>query len=103
MPRETKTLTVVFCSRYQQELPALAHQPFPGPLGERIFDNVSQLAFTDWLSYQSTLINHYGLNLADPRANDFLFEQMKAFFFNEGQGMEIGGAPAGKGGGPARK
>ncbi len=29
-------------------------------------------------------VPHYGLNLADPRAQEFLFEQMDAFFFGEG-------------------
>lgn len=96
MTRETKTMTVVHCTRYQMDLPALERQPFPGPLGERIFNNVSHLAFSDWLSYQSTLINHYGLNMADPAANEFLFQQMEAFFFGEGEGMAIQGMPAAK-------
>lgn len=103
MARETKTITVVHCTKYDEELPALDRPPFPGPLGERIYENVSKLAYKEWNAYQTTLINHYGLNMADPRANDFIFQQMEAFFFGGDQLTPIAGAPAGKGAAPARK
>ena len=97
MARETKTITVVQCAKYGEELPALAKAPFPGPLGERIYNEVSQMAWTAWGEHSTLLINHYGLNMADPRAQDFLFEQMEDFFFGSGQGMpEFNSAPAKK-------
>ena len=37
MTRQTKTITVVQCALYGEELPALDRPPFPGPLGQRIF------------------------------------------------------------------
>lgn len=40
-----------------------------------------------WQQQSTILINHYGLNMADPRANEFLFEQMEEFFFGEGAQM----------------
>ena len=43
---------------------------------------------------QATLIiNHYGLNLADPRANEFLMEQMENFLFG-GDGQQVDMNPA---------
>ncbi|MCP4425949.1 MAG: oxidative damage protection protein [Chloroflexi bacterium] len=81
MSRETKTITIVQCAKFSQELPALDKPPFPGKLGQRIFDGVSALAWNLWQEQATLIINHYGLNLADPRANDFLFEQMEAFLF----------------------
>jgi Fe-S cluster biosynthesis and repair protein YggX len=83
MTREEKTITVVHCAKLNQELPALARRPFPGPLGQRIYDSVSAYAYSLWTEQATLLINHHGLNLADPRAQDYLFEQMEAFLFNE--------------------
>jgi Fe-S cluster biosynthesis and repair protein YggX len=33
------------------------------------------------------LINHYGLNLADPRATEILREELEEFFFGENAGL----------------
>lgn len=94
MTRVEKTITVVQCAKLGQELPALSRPPFPGPLGQRIYENISQYAYQQWNEQATLLINHYGLNLADPRSQEFLFEQMEAFFFNEGTLSPIsGGAP----------
>lgn len=104
MTRETKTITVVQCVKFGTEMPALDRPPFPGPLGQRIFENVSKFAYSQWQDQARLIINHYGLNMADPRAQDFLFEQMEAFLFDEGPGATINSAPVGGGkGGPARK
>jgi Fe-S cluster biosynthesis and repair protein YggX len=97
MTRETKTITVVQCAKFEQELPALAKPPFPGNLGERIFNEVSAMAWDAWQEQATLVINHYGLNMADPRANAFLFEQMEAFLFGGDASMpQAGGAPAKK-------
>jgi Fe-S cluster biosynthesis and repair protein YggX len=104
MTRETKTITVVQCAMYGEELPALDKPPFPGELGQRIFDNVSKLGWSAWQQQATLIINHYGLNMADPNAQEMLFQQMEEFFFGNGGGAPIGGAPVGgKGGAPARK
>lgn len=97
MTRVEKTITVVQCAKLGEELPALASPPFPGPLGQRLFDNISSYAYSMWSEQATLLINHYGLNLADPRAQEFLFEQMEAFFFDEGQQTPISGGAPGKG------
>ncbi len=103
MTRETKTITVVHCAKYDSELPALDRPPFPGPLGQRIFNEISRLAYEQWQAQATLIINHYGLNMADPRAQEYLFEQMEAFLFNEGPD-DGGGVPvAGGKGGAARK
>jgi Fe-S cluster biosynthesis and repair protein YggX len=72
---------VVQCVKFGQELPGLEKLPFPGELGQKIYDNVSQQAWKMWLDHQVNLINHNGLVLADPRARQFLMEQLEAFFF----------------------
>lgn len=104
MARETKTITVVQCAKLGAELPALDRPPFPGKLGQRIYDEVSKFAYSLWQDQARLIINHYGLNMADPRSQEFLFEQMEAFLFDEGPQASVANAPvAGGKGGPARK
>lgn len=97
MARYEKTITLVQCARLGQELPALERQPFPGELGRRIFENVSRMAFGLWQQQATLLINHYGLNMADPNAQEFLFQQMDAFFFSGEGEMPPDWTPQGSG------
>ncbi|MAT99983.1 MAG: oxidative damage protection protein [Anaerolineaceae bacterium] len=87
MARYEKTITVVHCAKLNRELEALPRRPFPGELGERIYNEISAQAWELWQQQSTILINHYGLNMADPRATEFLFEQMEEFFFGEGAQM----------------
>ena len=87
MARYEKTITVVHCAKLNRELEALPRRPFPGELGERIYNEISHQAWEMWQQQSTILINHYGLNMADPRANEFLFEQMEEFFFGAGAQM----------------
>jgi Fe-S cluster biosynthesis and repair protein YggX len=41
----------------------------------------------------TVLINHYGLTLADPQAQDFLRQQMEEFLFGEDAAMPEGWTP----------
>ena len=103
MARETKTLTVVQCAKLGAELPALDRPPFPGKLGQRVYDEISKYAYSLWQDQARLIINHYGLNMADPRSQEFLFEQMESFLFEEGPPEATGAPVAGGKGGPARK
>lgn len=103
MTRVTKTITVVQCVKFDQELPALERPPFPGPLGQRIYNEISKFAYSQWQDQARLIINHYGLNMADPQAQDFLFQQMEGFLFGGGQAAVAGAPVAGGKGGPARK
>lgn len=102
MARFEKTVTLVNCARFGEELPALERPPFPGDLGQRIFENISKLAWNSWQQQSTILINHYGLNMADPRAQEFLMEQMEEFFFGEG-GQQPDMDPASAYGAPSKK
>lgn len=74
----------VFCVKLGRELEGLDEPPQPGELGQRIYENVSKEAWKMWLNQQIMLINEYRLNLTDPKANEFLDQQMEQFFFGEG-------------------
>lgn len=102
MARFEKTITLVNCARYGEELPALPRPPFPGELGQRIYENISILAWKSWQQQSTILINHYGLNMADPRAQEFLMEQMEEFFFGGGD-SQVNMDPASAYGAPRKK
>jgi Fe-S cluster biosynthesis and repair protein YggX len=96
---------LVNCVKLGRELPGLDEPPFPGPLGQRLFDQVSRQAWDLWPSHATLLINHYGLNLADPSAQKMLMQQMEEFFFGAEARMPEGWVPEGQGGkgAPQRK
>ena len=58
--------------------------PYPGELGQRIYDNVSKEAWQKWLAHQTILINEYRLTPIEPDARKFLETEMEKFFFGEG-------------------
>lgn len=96
---------MVKCVKLGRELPGLEKPPFPGPLGQRIYEHISQQAYDMWPAQSTLIINHYGLNMADPEARKILREQMEDFFFGEEAKMPEGWVPeeVGSGAGPSRK
>ncbi len=78
------------------EAEGLARPPYPGELGQRIFESVSQQAWRQWLSHQTMLINEYRLTPIEPEARKFLKEQMESFFFGEGSSRPEGYRPPSK-------
>ncbi len=77
----------VNCIKLKQEAEGLERQPYPGELGERIFNNVSKTAWQEWLRAQTILINENRLNPLDPEARKFLEREMKNYFFGQNIGM----------------
>jgi Fe-S cluster biosynthesis and repair protein YggX len=75
---------MVNCVKLKREAEGLERRPYPGELGQRIFESVSKQAWQDWLRQQTMLINEYRLSPMDPKARKFLEEQMEKFFFGEG-------------------
>lgn len=73
----------VQCVKLGTTAEGLALPPFPGPLGERIFNTISKTAWQQWLGHQTMLINEYRLNLLDPEARKLLEKEMKRFLFSE--------------------
>ena len=73
----------VFCQRLKEELEGLERPPYPGALGQRIFDNVSKKAWEEWTHHQTMLINEKHLNLMDASSRKFLQEEMEKFLRGE--------------------
>jgi len=74
----------VQCVLLGTEAEALDYAPYPGDLGQRIFENVSKQAWQQWLGHQTMLINENRLTPIEPAARKFLEEEMEKFFFGSG-------------------
>ncbi|HEX9878140.1 MAG TPA: oxidative damage protection protein [Gammaproteobacteria bacterium] len=74
----------VHCVMLGADAEGLDRPPYPGALGQRIFDNVSKQAWQRWLGHQTMLINEYRLVPIEPKARKFLETEMEKFFFGEG-------------------
>jgi len=74
----------IFCTFLQREAEGLDRVPYPGELGKRIFENISKEAWQQWLRHQTMLMNEYRLSPIDPKARQFLVEEMEKFLFGSG-------------------
>lgn len=74
----------VQCIKLGRELPGLTRVPWPGELGQRIFDQVSAEAWRQWLAHQTMLINEYRLVPIEPKAREFIVKEMEKYFFGGG-------------------
>jgi Fe-S cluster biosynthesis and repair protein YggX len=83
-------LRIVKCAKLGNELPGLERPPFPGELGQCIYENISAEAFELWKPQMTILINHYGLNPVEPETRQFLRGQMELFFFDQPAEMPEG-------------
>ena len=73
------------CTRCDRKDPTpLARAPFPTHLGRRILGDICEACWEEWKQRQMLLINHYGLNLQDERAREFLYTNLDSFLFGEG-------------------
>lgn len=85
--------TSIFCIKLQKDGEHLDAAPFPGALGEKIFQQVSKEAWKMWLGHQTMLINEYRLSLVDPQARAFLRTEMEKYFFGTGSEKPTGFIP----------
>ena len=74
----------VFCAKLKQELPGLSEPPFDGDLGKKIYEQVSQQAWGQWMEHCKMLLNEYRLNPARKQDQEVIVKQMEQFFFGEG-------------------
>lgn len=74
----------VQCAKLGIEAAGLSKPPYPGELGQRIYETISKQAWETWLNHQTMLINEYRLSLIDPKAREFLQTEMENFLFGGG-------------------
>lgn len=83
---------MVQCVVLKREAEGLETVPHPGELGRRIFENVSEEGWEEWLKRLQMIINENQLNTADPMSIELIEKHMLGFFFDEG---DYGGLPQG--------
>jgi Fe-S cluster biosynthesis and repair protein YggX len=83
---------MIQCVVLKKEAEGLDKPPHPGGLGVRIYDNVSQEGWKQWLERLTTIMNENSLSTADTENLATIEQHMVGFFFDEG---DFGGLPAG--------
>ena len=83
----------VQCVLLGREAEGLDRPPYPGELGQRIYEQVSKEAWRQWLAHQTMLINEYRLVVIEPDAREFLRKQMEQYFFGGGVAKPEGFVP----------
>ena len=84
------------CKKLKKEGEALSYLPYPGDLGKRIQESISEEAWEQWVSHQTMLINEMKLTPVEPKARKFLEEEMEKFLFGDGAVMPEGFVPEDK-------
>lgn len=74
----------VQCAKLGKEAIGLDYVPYPGELGQRIYETISAQVWQEWLNHQTMLINEYRLTPVEPKARKFLEEEMEKFLFGGG-------------------
>ena len=67
----------VFCQLLKKDAAGLETPPYPGELGQQIFENISNEAWTQWLNQLTMVINENRLSTADPRHLELIEQQMR--------------------------
>ena len=74
----------ITCQKCGQTTAGFERSPFPGAIGARVLEGTCPDCWQQWLKQQTMLINHYGLNVMDPQARQFLTRNLEAFLFKAG-------------------
>jgi len=86
---------MIQCRVLKRSAPGLDRPPYPGELGQRIYQEISRDAWLQWLDQLSVLMNDHHLNTADPAALNDIEGMMQAYLF-EGQTPVLKAAAAKK-------
>lgn len=86
-PAGDKGARTVKCVKFQKELPGLSDPPWPGELGQRIYENVSVEAWKLWEERMKMILNEYRLMPWQKEAQETIAKYMEDFFFGEGSAL----------------
>ena len=92
-PAGNKSGHMVQCVKFQKELPGLDSPPWPGELGQRVYDSVSAQAWKLWEERMKMILNEYRLLPWQKEAQELIAKQMEDFFFGEGAALPPGYVP----------
>lgn len=74
----------IHCIKLNRDEDGLEKPPFKGPLGQRLFENVSAQAWKVWLEHSKMLINEYRLDLTSENGQRVWMNECEKYFFGDG-------------------
>ncbi len=77
----------VNCVKLSREAEGLEKPPFKGPLGQRIFEQVSAMAWRQWLEHSKMLINEFRLDLTSEPGQRIWMTECEKYFFGDGSAL----------------
>jgi Fe-S cluster biosynthesis and repair protein YggX len=92
-PEERAEGRMVFCQKLQKELPGLDAPPWPGALGKRIYNHISQEAWEMWEERMKMILNEYRLLPFQKESQALVAKQMEEFLFGETASLPPGYVP----------
>lgn len=87
------SVRMVKCIKLGQELPGLKSPPSPSELGKKVYENVSEQAWKEFLEHFKMVINEYRLDLTSPLADQVFEQKMEEYFFSDEVKMPEGYVP----------
>ena len=87
------SVRLVRCVKLQEDLPGLDAPPWPGEIGQRIFNEVSAQAWKQWEERQKMILNEYRLLPWQKEGQELIRTHMEEFFFGENAAMPPGYVP----------
>ena len=84
---------MVMCVKFQKEMPGLDTPPWPGALGQRVFESASAQAWKLLEERMKMILNEYRLMPWQKEAQDLISKHMEEFFFGEGAALPPGYVP----------
>ena len=88
-----QTVRMVHCVKLGKDLPGLSEPPWPGELGQRIYENVSAQGWKLWEERMKMILNEYRLMPWQKEAQDLVARSMEEFFFSENAAVPPGYTP----------
>jgi Fe-S cluster biosynthesis and repair protein YggX len=83
-PAGDSAARMVTCVKLGRELPGLDEPPWPGELGQRIYEQISAEAWDLWQERMTMILNEYRLLPFQKEAQTLVAKHMEEFFFGEG-------------------
>ena len=83
----------VHCLKLGRDLPGLDAPPWPGALGQRIYDHISSEAWEMWEERMKMILNEYRLLPFQKEAQVIIAKQMEEFLFGDAASVPPGFVP----------
>ena len=80
-PTSSGAPRTVRCVKFQKEVPGPPKAPWPGELGQCVFEQVSKDGWKLWEERMKMILNEYRLMPWQKEAQELIAKQMEDFFF----------------------